>query len=439
MRRRRSSFPADRDAVPIRVRPGTTKKGKCGMTVGLRTMISSLAVLLFAAGPAAAQGVLVDRSDIRFVAKQMGVNVEGRFRKWTANVAFLPKDVAKSRAEFDIDLASIDLASEDSEKEVKGRMWFDAVKFPVAHFASTSVRDLGGDKYEIAGALSLKGIKRDVVVPIALRKDDAGNGVAEGSFTLKRLDFNIGEGLWSDTETVPTRSSSGSASCCPRQNEPGIIPGRRCSPAGAVRPPLHSNINQSGEGTVHIRMVLAGFVAACAASVAAQETYELDPVHSQPQYETRHIGMRIQHGNFGKMTGKVTLDRAAKKGSMDLTIDATSIRSNDPRLDAILKGERFFNVEKFPTLTFKSSSVAFDGDRVVGVDGELTMLGVTKPVSFKVANFSCGESPFSKKAMCGADATATIKRSEWGMTNGLQISNPADDIKLIVPIEAYRE
>jgi polyisoprenoid-binding protein YceI len=190
---------------------------------------------------------------------------------------------------------------------------------------------------------------------------------------------------------------------------------------------------------VGIRWVVAGLVAAFAASVAAQETYVVDPVHSQPQYEARHIGMATQHGNFGKMTGKVTLDRAAKKGSMDLAIDATSIRSNDPRLDAVLKGDRFFNVEKYPTLTFKSSSVAFDGDRVVGVDGELTMLGISKSVSFKVANFNCGEDPFRKRAMCGADATATIKRSEWGMTFGLQISNPADEIRLIVPIEAYRE
>ena len=172
------------------------------MTVWLRTMVPALAMLLLAADPAAAQGVLVDRSEIRFMAKQMGVNVEGRFRKWTANVVFLPKDLAKSRAEFDIDLGSIDLASEDSEKEVKGRLWFDAAKFPVAHFASTSIRDLGGDRYEVAGQLSLKGIKRDAVVPIALRKDDAGNGVAEGSFTLKRLDYNIGEGLWADTDTV---------------------------------------------------------------------------------------------------------------------------------------------------------------------------------------------------------------------------------------------
>ena len=76
---------------------------------------------------------------------------------------------------------------------------------------------------------------------------------------------------------------------------------------------------------------------------------------------------------------------------------------------------------------------------MIGLDGDLTMIGVTKPVSFKVANFNCGESPFNKKAMCGAVATATIKRSEWGMTFGVQISNPADEIRLLMSVEAYKE
>ena len=155
-----------------------------------------------AVSPAGAQDVLVDKSDIRFVAKQLGVNVEGRFRKWKANIVFLPGDLAKSKAEFDIDLASIDLASEDSEREIRAPLWFDTAKFPVAHFSSTAIKDLGGDKYEIAGALTLKGVKRDVVIPVAVKKDSAGNRVGEGSFTLMRLDYNIGTGMWSDTKTV---------------------------------------------------------------------------------------------------------------------------------------------------------------------------------------------------------------------------------------------
>ncbi len=188
-----------------------------------------------------------------------------------------------------------------------------------------------------------------------------------------------------------------------------------------------------------MRALIATLAAVGVLPVAAQETYVVDPVHSQPFWEIGHIGFSLQHGNFGKMTGKVTLDRAAKKGTVDVTLDTASIRTFDPRLDAIVKGERFFNVEKFPTATFKSSTMMFDGDRVTGVDGELTMLGVTKPVSLKVADFKCGENPFNKKPMCAADATATIKRSDWGMTDGLKIGNPSDEIKLSLPIEAYRE
>jgi polyisoprenoid-binding protein YceI len=189
-------------------------------------------------------------------------------------------------------------------------------------------------------------------------------------------------------------------------------------------------------------MKLKPAIAAVAALIAlpaaaAEETYVIDPVHSQPQWEARHIGFSNQHGNFGKATGRIVLDRAAHTGSVDVLIDATSIRTYDARLDAIVKGERYFNVEKYPTLTFKSTRVTFDGDRVVGVDGELTMLGVTRPVALKVASFVCGQQTFNKKPMCGAEATATIKRSEFGMTSGLEIGNPADEIKLTLPVEAY--
>lgn len=162
----------------------------------------SFALALLGPGAAGAQGVQVDKSEIRFVSKQLGVNVEGRFRKWKANVAFLPADPAKSKAEIEVDITSIDLASEDSEKEVKDKVWFDTARFPAARFVSTAIKSVGPDKYEVTGQLSLKGITKGIVVPIALRKDASGASVAEGSFTLKRLDFKIGEGLWADTDTV---------------------------------------------------------------------------------------------------------------------------------------------------------------------------------------------------------------------------------------------
>jgi polyisoprenoid-binding protein YceI len=171
---------------------------------------------------------------------------------------------------------------------------------------------------------------------------------------------------------------------------------------------------------------------------AAEESYVTDPAHSEPSYEIRHTLFSTQRGDFTKSTGKITLDREEKKGSIDVSIDTTSVRSHDPRLDNILKGEDYFNVAKYPTMTFKSTAMRFDGDRLTGVDGELTMIGVTRPVTLKVTDFQCGESPFNKKAMCGAEVTTTIKRSEWGMKTGVGRSS-GDDVKITIPIEAYRE
>jgi polyisoprenoid-binding protein YceI len=189
---------------------------------------------------------------------------------------------------------------------------------------------------------------------------------------------------------------------------------------------------------VLIRGCLGALVALIAAPVAAQETYAIDPAHSKPVFETRHMGYSLQRGTLGKVTGKVTLDRAAKKGAVDLTLDLSGVNTGDPRLDAAIKGEKFFNVEKFPTATFRSATLAFDGDRLTAVEGELTMLGVTKPVTLKVVDFVCGENPFNKKPMCGGDAQATIRRSDWGMTANLPLA-PADEVRLLIPFEGYKE
>ena len=168
-----------------------------------RSLVPLLAAMLLAASSGAtAEGVLIDKSEIRFVSKAMGASVEGRFRRWKANVDFRPSDPAKSKASLEVELASIDVASEATEAEARRAAWFDTAKFPVATFTSTAVRALGGDRYEIAGALAMKGVTKDIVVPVALRKDAGGNAVAEGQFTLKRLDFKIGEGEWADTNAV---------------------------------------------------------------------------------------------------------------------------------------------------------------------------------------------------------------------------------------------
>ena len=160
------------------------------------------AALALTAATALAQSVVYDKSEIRFVSKQMGASAEGRFRKWKADVDFRPGDAAKAHASLEVDLASIDLASEEAEREVRRREWFDTARFPVAAFRSTAVKNLGGDKYEVSGALTLKGVTRDVTVPVLVRKDSAGNATAEGQFTIKRSAFGIGEGPWSDPSLV---------------------------------------------------------------------------------------------------------------------------------------------------------------------------------------------------------------------------------------------
>ena len=168
-----------------------------------RRLAASLLGLLALVGvPAAADTVVADKSEIAFTMKQMGVNFDGRFRKWKADVVFRPNALAQSKAVIDVDLGSIDLASDESEKESRGPLWFNTTKFPVAHFVSTGVRAVGPNRYEVAGSLSLKGIARDYVIPITVSTDGAGNRVAEGIWSLRRLDHKIGEGEWADTDTV---------------------------------------------------------------------------------------------------------------------------------------------------------------------------------------------------------------------------------------------
>jgi polyisoprenoid-binding protein YceI len=162
----------------------------------------ALAVLALAAAGVHAQTVLVDKSEIRFFSKQLGVVVEGRFRKWSADVDFHPEDPVRSRVSFEIDLGSIDFASDETEAEMKRPGWFDTVRFPVASFVSTGVKDLGAGRYEVTGRFTLKGSTQSLVVPVRLTTDTSGLTTARGEFTLKRLHFMVGDGPWNDTSVV---------------------------------------------------------------------------------------------------------------------------------------------------------------------------------------------------------------------------------------------
>ena len=178
----------------------------------------------------------------------------------------------------------------------------------------------------------------------------------------------------------------------------------------------------------------AAFVLPAAAQV---ETYTIDPRHTFPAFEVSHFGMSLQRGRFNKTSGKITVDKAAKTGSVDVTIDAASVDTGEPKLGDHLRNQDFFNAAVHPTITFKGTKFTFDGDKVKSVEGELTMLGVTKPVTLTAQHFNCGNHPMNKKAMCGAEFTTTIKRTDWGMKYA--VPAVADDVLLRINVEAFRD
>ncbi|GAP36493.1 YceI family protein [Piscinibacter sakaiensis] len=159
------------------------------------------AVALTAPLPAQAQKLVPAQSEIGFVTRQMGVPVDGRFRKFDAQIAFDPKKPEAAKIAFTIDLGSAAIGTAETEAELAKPDWFNLKAFPQAGFQSTAVKALGGGRYEVAGTLTIKGAKQDVVVPVTLAPAGS-NATATGSFTLKRLDFRIGEGDWKDTSLV---------------------------------------------------------------------------------------------------------------------------------------------------------------------------------------------------------------------------------------------
>ena len=174
------------------------------MSILLRTMSVALLMAVAAlpvAAQAPAQKVIVAQSEIAFTSKQMGVPVDGKFRKWDAQMAFDPKKPEAGTVSFSIDTASAAFGSPETDAEVPKAVWFNTAAFPKAIFQSSAMKALGGGKFEVAGKLAIKGSTRDVVVPVALAQS-GGMTTATGAFTIKRLDFKIGDGEWADTSMV---------------------------------------------------------------------------------------------------------------------------------------------------------------------------------------------------------------------------------------------
>jgi polyisoprenoid-binding protein YceI len=172
-------------------------------------------------------------------------------------------------------------------------------------------------------------------------------------------------------------------------------------------------------------------------SALAADNYTIDPAHTYPHFTISHLGFSTMHGRFERTSGKVSLDRAAKTGSVEVAIETASVSTGFAKRDEHLRGPDFFNAAEFSAISYKSTAVHFKGDTPVSVDGNLTISGVSKPVTLNIDAFHCGTNPMSKKDTCGAAANAQIKRSDFGIKYGLP--NVGDDIKLEFEIEAIKD
>jgi len=153
--------------------------------------------------------------------------------------------------------------------------------------------------------------------------------------------------------------------------------------------------------------LLAAAAAFSTAALAAPETYVIEGTHTMPTFSYSHFGYSTQTSRFDKTTGSITLDKAARTGSVDVTIDTTSVNTSYPLFNQHIQGEDFFDTAKYPTITYKSTKVNFDGDKPATIEGNLTVKGITKPVTLTVTSFHCMPHPMLKKDACGANATAT--------------------------------
>lgn len=177
--------------------------------------------------------------------------------------------------------------------------------------------------------------------------------------------------------------------------------------------------------------------ALAAPAFAAPETYVLDSAHSFPRFSYNHFGYSTQVGRFNKTTGKIIYDKEAKTASVDIVIDATSVDSGFPVFNEHLRGEDFFDTAKYPTATFKSTKVVFEGDKPSAIEGNLTIKGITKPVTLTVTSFHAMPHPMKKKDAIGANAFTTVKRSDFNA--GKYAPNVGDEIRIDLGVEAIKE
>jgi len=171
-------------------------------------------------------------------------------------------------------------------------------------------------------------------------------------------------------------------------------------------------------------------------AVTAMESYTADPAHTFPSFEISHGGdFTLTRGFFQKTSGRITLDRQAKTGSIEIVVDAASMTTGQQARDNIVRAN-WLKAEQFPQMIYRSKNLKFTGDVPTGAEGELSLAGVTRPASLAITSFKCRPHPVNKKPQCGADGTANIKRSDFGLNAQ---SSVGDDIRILFQIEAYQD
>ncbi len=192
-----------------------------------------------------------------------------------------------------------------------------------------------------------------------------------------------------------------------------------------------------------MRKLQLALILMCAptASFAAEEHFTIDPPHTFPNFTVNHLGFSTMHGRFDKTKGTITMDKEAKTGSVDVVIDASSISTGFHKRDDDLLSPGFLDAVEFPDITYKSTSVKLNGDATGGtVQGNLTIKGVTKPVTLTVDSIHCGINPMDPKKQqyrCGFNATGKIMRSDFGVKAGLPLIG--DELDLAFEVEAIRD
>ena len=180
-------------------------------------------------------------------------------------------------------------------------------------------------------------------------------------------------------------------------------------------------------------LLAAGFAGS---ALAAPVNYTIEPGHTYPSFKAAHMGISFWRGKFNKSSGKVVLDREAKTGTVDIAIDAASVDFGHDKMNEHAMNEDFFNVTKYPTITYKGK-IKFDGSEPGAVEGELTLLGVTKPVKLEIESFKCIQHPFFKKEVCGADAEGEFNRADFGMTKAAD--GELGKVKIQIQVEALKD